>query len=74
MRDRVVHAALHELLRPFLEAEFEPESYGFRPGRSVQQAVAAVARLRDEGFTHVIDADIRRFLDRASYCHPTYES
>jgi CRISPR-associated protein Cas1 len=63
VRDRVVHATLHELLLPLLEAEFEPESFGFRPGRSVEQAVAAVARLRDEGFTHVIDADIRRFFE-----------
>lgn len=40
IRDRVVHAALKQVLEPILETSFMPASYGFRPGRSVPAALA----------------------------------
>lgn len=67
VRDRVVQAALHELLRPAAEAEFERHSYAYRPGLGVRQAVAAVERFRDQGFGHVIDADIQGFFDNVEH-------
>jgi hypothetical protein len=33
-----------------------------------------VHRLICRGYTDVVDADLAKFLDRASYCHPPYES
>lgn len=61
--DRVVHTALAQVLSPVLDAQFEPSSYAYRPGRSVQQAVAEVIRLRDLGYWHVAEADIVGFFD-----------
>ena len=46
VRDRVVQAALKMVLEPILEADFKPCSYGFRPGRRVQDAIAEVHFLR----------------------------
>ena len=63
VRDRTVQSALHDLLQPTFEAEFEESSFGYRPGRSVRRAVAMVERLRDAGYTHVVDADILSYFD-----------
>lgn len=45
IRDRVVHAAIKQVLEPVLEPGFSPFSFGFRPGRSVPGALAEVLRL-----------------------------
>ena len=42
LRDRVVHAALKQVLEPLLEPKFHPSSFGFRPGRSTLAALADV--------------------------------
>ncbi|WP_019960649.1 CRISPR-associated endonuclease Cas1 [Woodsholea maritima] len=63
VRDRVLQTAVAQRLQPILEPEFEPESYGYRPGRSVAQAIARVATLRRQGFRWTVDADIERFFD-----------
>jgi RNA-directed DNA polymerase len=64
VRDRVVQAAVKNILEPVFEADFYPCSYGFRPGRSAHQAVLAVreAVMSMRG-AWVIDADIRSFFD-----------
>ena len=41
VKDRVVQAAMKQILEPIFEAEFFPTSYGFRPGRSVRGGVGA---------------------------------
>lgn len=61
--DRVVQSALLELLQPEVDRELSPASFGYRRGRGVKQAVAAVERLRDRGYCHVVDADIEDFFD-----------
>jgi RNA-directed DNA polymerase len=42
LRDRVVQAAPKSVLEPIFEAEFKPCSYGFRPGRRAQDAIAEI--------------------------------
>jgi RNA-directed DNA polymerase len=42
LSDRVVQAALKLVLEPIFEADFQPCSYGFRPGRRAQDAIAEV--------------------------------
>ena len=42
LRDRVVQAALKLVLEPIFEADFKPCSYGFRPGRRAQDAIAEI--------------------------------
>lgn len=63
VRDRVVQSALHQILSPALEKEFEPESFGYRPGRGHRDAVALAERWLGEGFEYVVDADIESFFD-----------
>ncbi|MEL6967541.1 MAG: CRISPR-associated endonuclease Cas1 [Pseudomonadota bacterium] len=67
VRDRIVHTALSQVLMPLLDEEFETGSFGYRPGRSVRQAVDRVSALRRSGFTHVVDADIERFFERVDH-------
>ena len=59
IRDRVLQRVVADLLMPSLELMFLDCSYGFRPGRSVQDAVKAVTAARDRGFRWVLDADIQ---------------
>ncbi len=61
--DRVAQTAVMLTLGPLLDAEMEDDSFGYRPGRSVQQAVARIARHRDQGFRWVVDGDIERYFD-----------
>jgi CRISP-associated protein Cas1 len=61
--DRVLQTAVAMQLTPILEREFEAVSYAYRRGKSVQQAVARVEQLRDDGFVWVVDADIELFFD-----------
>ncbi|MDO5691291.1 MAG: CRISPR-associated endonuclease Cas1 [Pseudomonadota bacterium] len=60
--DRVLQTAVAMILQPRLEREFEDNSFAYRRGRGVQQAVARVTRYRDEGFMWVVDADIEDFF------------
>lgn len=57
-RDRVAQRVVHDYLTPSLEALFLECSYGFRPRRSIQQAVNAIIHTRDQGLEWVLDADI----------------
>jgi len=61
--DRVVQSAAALILTPILDEEFEDSSFAYRPGRSVQQAVARVAALRREGYVWTVDGDIEDFFD-----------
>jgi RNA-directed DNA polymerase len=63
VRDRIVEKSLHIILEPIFEKDFAEHSYGFRPGRSAQQAVARVEGLLEEGYTWVVDADIQGYFD-----------
>jgi RNA-directed DNA polymerase len=63
VRDRVVQTALRMVLEPIFERDFARESFGFRPGRSCQQALARVETLLAEGYTHVVDADLKSYFD-----------
>jgi RNA-directed DNA polymerase len=63
VRDRVVQTALRMVLEPIFERDFARESFGFRPGRSAQQALEKVETLLDEGYTHVVDADLKSYFD-----------
>jgi CRISP-associated protein Cas1 len=63
INDRVAQTAAALVLGPVLNAEMEDSSYGYRPGRSVRQAVARVAAHRRNGFGWVVDGDIERYFD-----------
>src|SRR5664279_4109810 len=69
--DRVVQAALKLVLEPIFEADFEPVSYGFRPLRRAQDAVAEIQFYGTRKYQWVLDADIEACLDVRSYCVPS---
>jgi RNA-directed DNA polymerase len=50
LRDRVVQAALKLVLEPIFEADFQPCSYGFRPGRRCQDAIAEIHYLTSRSY------------------------
>ncbi len=51
------------VLEPIFEREFAPGSFGFRPGRGCQGAIDRVEQLLAEGYTHVVDADLKSYFD-----------
>jgi RNA-directed DNA polymerase len=63
IRDRVVQTAAKLILEPIFEADFKDFSYGFREGKSSHQAIQAVWKWMNFGYTEVIDADIQGFFD-----------
>lgn len=63
IRDRVVQGALKLILEAIFEADFCPNSYGFRPKRSPHQALAEVRRSVLRRMTRVIDVDLSRYFD-----------
>ena len=64
--DRVVQAALKLVLEPIFEADFEPCSYGFRPRRRAQDAIAEIHYYGTRGYRWVLDADIEAAFDNVS--------
>ena len=67
VKDRIVQAAVKRVIEPIFEREFLPTSYGFRPGRGCKDALREVDRLLRGGYTHVVDADLKSYLDRSSH-------
>ncbi|WP_287255016.1 reverse transcriptase N-terminal domain-containing protein [Moorena sp. SIO4E2] len=69
LKDRVMQAIVKNLLEPEWEAIFEPNSYGFRPGRSCHDAIEQVVnRLNSRGKDRwVLDADIKGFFDNLAH-------
>jgi retron-type reverse transcriptase len=61
------------VMEPIFEADFEESSYGFRPKRSAVEALEAIRKAGNQGYNFVLDADIRSYLDHASYCTPVHE-
>jgi RNA-directed DNA polymerase len=67
LRDRVVQAALKLVLEPIFEADFQPCSYGFRPGRRCQDAIAEIHYLTSRSYEWVVEADIKACFDELSH-------
>jgi RNA-directed DNA polymerase len=63
VKDRIVQAALKMVVEPIFEVQFREGSYGFRPGRGCKDALREVDRLLKEGYTHVVDADLKGYFD-----------
>src|SRR6202022_3715153 len=63
IRDRVVQGALKLILEAIFEADFCPNSYGFRPRRSPHQALAQVRRSVMRRMFTVIDVDLSKYFD-----------
>jgi RNA-directed DNA polymerase len=67
MKDRALQALVKLTLEPEWEARFEPNSYGFRAGRSCQDAVEAIFLAIRQKPKYVLDADIAKCFDRIDH-------
>jgi RNA-directed DNA polymerase len=67
LQDRALQAVVKLALDPQWEARFEPNSYGFRPGRSPWDAIGAIYVLINQKAKWVRDADITKCFDRINH-------
>ena len=63
VRDRVVQAAIVNVIEPIFERDFAEQSYGFRPGRGCKDALRRVDQLIKSGHHYVVDADLKSYFD-----------
>ena len=73
IRDRVVQGALKLILEPIFEADFQPGSFGYRPKRTAHAAVKLVADAIVRHKTHIIDLDLKAYLDPSTQCPLSHE-
>ena len=74
VKDRVVQAAMKNILEPIFEADFYPVSYGFRPSKSVHEAVEHLRKLlrpqkadRRPPYQWAVEGDIKACFDNISH-------
>ena len=66
--DRIVQQSVLQIMEPICEAKFYDRSYGFRPNRSTNHAVAMCYKLAQvNGFHYVVDVDIKGFFDNVDH-------
>ena len=65
--DRLIQQAVLQVLQPAFDPTFSTHSYGFRPGRSAHQAVAAAQGHLASGYRWVVDLDLEKFFDRVNH-------
>ncbi|AMW29359.1 group II intron reverse transcriptase [Arthrospira platensis] len=67
IQDRARQALVKSALEPEWESRFESTSYGFRPGRSAQDAISRIYQSINKGEYYVLDADIAKCFDRINH-------
>jgi RNA-directed DNA polymerase len=65
--DRFIQQAVMQVLQHKWDRTFSNHSYGFRPGRSAHQAVAAAQQYITAGYRWVVDLDLEKFFDRVNH-------
>jgi RNA-directed DNA polymerase len=65
--DRFVQQVVQQVLQKQWDPKFSEHSYGFRPGRSAQQAVAQAQQYIAEGYGWCVDFDLEKFFDRVNH-------
>ena len=65
--DRCIQQAVQQVLQQKWDPTFSDSSYGFRPGRSQQEAVAQAQKYVAEGYGWVVDLDLEKFFDRVNH-------
>ena len=63
IKDRVVQMACKLVIEPIFEADFEKESYGFRPKKSAKDAIKQIKVNLQSGKTELLDVDLRSYFD-----------
>ena len=61
--DRIIQQAMIQVISPIYEEQFSENSYGFRPGRSCEQAVIKALEMINDGNEWIVDLDLEKFFD-----------
>ncbi len=67
LTDRLIQQAMHQVLSPIFEETFSDASYGYRKGKSAQQAVQAAKSYIADGRPVVVDIDLEQFFDHMNH-------
>lgn len=67
VQDRYIQQMLLQVMTPIFDPGFSEHSYGFRPGRSAQDAVRAAQKYVQGGKEWVVDIDITKFFDHVNH-------
>lgn len=67
VRDRVVQATLKMVLEPIFEEDFQPFSYGFRPGRRAHDAITEIVYYGNRSYEWVLEGDIEACFDNIDH-------
>jgi RNA-directed DNA polymerase len=65
--DRVFQQALHQVLQPIFEPDFQEHSYGFRPKRNAHGAVTQSLKNINSGYQYIVDIDLKSFFDEVEH-------
>ena len=61
--DRIIQQAIVQILSPIFEEQFNDNSFGFRPGKSCEQAVLKALEYLNDGYDWIVDIDLEKFFD-----------
>jgi Reverse transcriptase (RNA-dependent DNA polymerase) len=73
VKDRVVQMTVKLVVEPLFEADFVPCSFGFRPEKTPRMALSIIAEKTQAGYTHVVDVDLKSYLDPSTQCPLSHE-
>lgn len=65
--DRMIQQAIAQELTTIFDPDFSKNSYGFRPGKSAQQAVIAARKHIEQGYSWTVDIDLEKFFDKVNH-------
>lgn len=65
--DRMLQQAIHQVLSPMYEEQFDRNSFGFRPGKNAQQAVETAKEYINAGYDWIIELDLEKFFDKVNH-------
>lgn len=67
--DRLLQQAVLQVINARFEYEFSESSFGFRPDKSLHQAVMKAQGYINEGFQYIVDIDLKTFFDEVDHCY-----
>lgn len=65
--DRIIQQAIAQQLVPIYEPQFSDNSFGYRPGRSGQQAIQRVKEYAEKGYTQAVLVDLSKYFDTLNH-------
>ena len=65
--DRIIQQAIAQQLVPIYEPQFSDNSFGYRPGRSGQQAIQRVKEYAEKGYTQTVLVDLSKYFDTLNH-------